>query len=386
LYRGKPVPAVAEFMIVSHFLKWVNTAKAGERAAAAGALARAYVQHDLPFEDRCAAEAALTFLLDDPSPRVRKAMAEALAMSRHAPSQVIAALSIDQPEVSGVVLARSPLLADADLIELVASGPDSAQVLIADRSSVSMELAAAIAEVACADACQALVANHGAEVAALSFRRIAERFGHIGTLREALIADRRLPADCRHMLLVMLGHALRGASLVVALMGAPRAERITRDACMRAALTLIETTDAADYPALIAHLRLRGDLTTSFLVRAVAHGKVDFFGAVLVALSGQPEHRVRSLLQNGGDVALEAAFRKAELPGAVHTILVRALKIWRDVANGKRLAGAQEVSWLMLAEIGGPEATGDLAALLKSIHLHALRDNARDHALAIAAA
>ena len=373
-------------MIVSHFLKWVNTAKAGERAAAAGALARAYAQHDLPFEDRCAAEAALTFLLDDPSPRVRKAMAEALAMSRHAPRQVVAALSIDQPEVSEVVLARSPLLNDADLIELVAMGPDRAQMLIADRSSVSMELAAAIAEVACAEACLALVANQGAEVAALSFRRIAERFGQNGALREALIADRRLPADCRHMLLVLLGQALRGALLVVALMGAPRAERITRDACTRAALTLIEATEAADYPALVAHLRLRGDLTTGFLVRAVADGKVDFFGAVLVALSGQPEHRVRSLLQDGGDVALQAAFRKAELPDAVHAVLLRALKVWRDVANGKRLAGAQEVSWLMLAEIGGQEATGELAALLKSIHLDALRGNAREHALAIAAA
>lgn len=377
---------MAELMIVSHFLKWVNTAKAGERAAAAGALARAYVQHDLPFEDRCAAEAALTLLLDDPSPRVRKAMAEALAMSRNAPPQVIAVLAADQPEVSAVVLARSPLLNDSDLIELVAAGSDEVQVLVADRPAVSMELAAAIAEVACADACQALIANHGADIAALSFRRIAERFGHIGALREMLIADRRLPADCRHMLLVMLGQALRGASLVVALIGAPRAERITRDACVKAALTLIEATDAADYPALIAHLRLRGELTTSFLVRAVANGKVDFFGAVLVALSSQPEHRVRSLLQGGGDVALQAAFRKAELPVAVHGIMVRALKVWRDVANGKRVAGAQEVSWLMLEEIGGQGATGDLATLLKSIHLDALRDNARGHALAIAAA
>ena len=60
-----------------------------ERAAAASALARAYVQKELPFEDRCAAEAALTFLLDDPSAKVRQAMAEALSMSRHAPFQVV---------------------------------------------------------------------------------------------------------------------------------------------------------------------------------------------------------------------------------------------------------------------------------------------------------
>src|SRR5688572_29057772 len=129
-------------MVVSHFLKWINTAKANERAAAASALARAYVQHDLPFEDRCAAEAALTLLLDDPSAKVRKAMAEALALSRNAPLQVISTLAGDQPEVAAVVLARSPLLTDGDLIERVASGGKTTQMLIADRPAVSMELSA----------------------------------------------------------------------------------------------------------------------------------------------------------------------------------------------------------------------------------------------------
>ena len=67
------------FMIVQHFLKWIDTAKESERAAAANALARAYIVSEMSFEDRCAAEAALTLLLDDPSPKVRQAMYEALA-------------------------------------------------------------------------------------------------------------------------------------------------------------------------------------------------------------------------------------------------------------------------------------------------------------------
>jgi uncharacterized protein (DUF2336 family) len=215
---------------------------------------------------------------------------------------------------------------------------------------------------------------------------MAERHGHVGPLREAMIADRRLPADCRHMLLVKLGEALKGSSLVVALMGASRAERLLKDACVKASLTLIDGTRAEDYAALIAHLRVRGDLTASFIIRTVAHGKVDFFGSMLVALAGQSEARVRSLLAGGSDVALSAVFRSAGLSDAVHGLLIRALKVWREVANGKRVAGAQEVSWLMLKEIGGQEAQGDLAALLKSIHLDALRENAREHALAIAAA
>jgi uncharacterized protein (DUF2336 family) len=159
-----------------------------------------------------------------------------------------------------------------------------------------------------------------------------------------------------------------------------------KDACVKASLTLIDGISAEDHAALIAHLSVRGDLTASFIIRALAHGKVDFFGSVLVTLAGQSAERVRPLLAAGSDVALAAVLRKAGLSETVHGILIRALKVWREVANGKRVAGAQEVSWLMLQELGGQEAQGDLAALLKSIHLDALRENAREHALAIAAA
>lgn len=373
-------------MVVSHFLKWLNTAKVSERAAAAAALARAYVGSELPFEDRCAAEAALTLLLDDPSSRVRAALAEAIAMSPFAPPQVVAALASDQPEVAALVIARSPLLSDADLIDRVASGQRATQVLIASRPDVSMALAAAVAEIGDADACAALLGNGGAAIAGMSFRRIAERFGDRPKMREALVADDRLPSDCRHMLLVKLGETLRGAPLVMALMGAARAEKVTKDACVKASITLVENTKAEEHAALAAHLRMRGDLTASFLVRAVAHGKVDFFGSVLVSLTGQGEERVRALLASGHDSALGALFRKAGLAQAVHVILMRALKVWREVANGRRVAGAQEVSWLMLKELGGQQAEGELAALVKSIHLDALRENARGHALAIAAA
>ena len=380
-------------MIVRHFLKWIGNARVGERAAAAGALARALLEHQIAFEDRCEVEAALTLLLDDPSPKVRAALAEALAMSPHAPPQIVAALANDQDEVAGVVLVRSPLLSDVDLIDKVASSRPSVQVLIASRPVVSMSLSAAVAEVGALEACRRLVANGGAEIASLSFRRMVERFGHEAALRESLLNDPRLPGECRHMLLVALGEALRHAPLVRALIGEARAERVTREACVRASLTLIEHTATGEHAALIEHLRLRGELTAGFLMRAIAHGKVDFLGSVLMILSGHSEARVRAILASGRDVAVSSLFASAGLAKSLHGVFLRALKVWREVAAGSRLAGAQEVTWLMLNEIGaapgqkGPaESDREIAALIKAIHLEALRENARDHALAIAAA
>lgn len=296
-------------MVIRHFLRWIGNARVSDRIAAATALSRAFLDHQLPFEDRCEAEAALTLLLDDPSPKVRAAMAEALSMSRHAPAQIIAALAADQEDVAACVLVRSPLLSDGDLIDRVAASSGRIQALIAVRPQLSMGVAAAIAEVGELDACMALVRNDGAAIATLTFRRLAERFGHEARLREALLPHPLLPGDCRHMLLVKLGEALCRSPLVQAMMGPRRAERITREACVRASLTLIEHTHAREHRALIEHLRLRGDLTAAFLVRAVTHGKVDFLGSALIALSGQTESRVRSVLSSGRDVAVRALFR-----------------------------------------------------------------------------
>lgn len=373
-------------LVVSHFLKWVNTAKVSERSAAAAALARAYVNHDLPFEDRCAAEAALTLLLDDPSSKVRLALADALSMSHHAPPQIINALASDQAEIAALVLARSPLLTDADLIDCVATGQPATQAVIARRPSVSMKLAAVIAEIGEVEACAELLANTSAAIASVSLRRIAERHGNVARIREALLANPILPPDCRHLVLVKVGEALKTAPLVIALIGRARAEHVTREACAKARITLIDGTRAEEHAALVEHLRLSGDLTPAFLVRTVAYGKIDFFGAVLAALTRQGVARVTPVLAGGRDVAVVALLRAAGLPNALHMVILKALKVWREVANGKRIAGPQEVSWLMLGELGDPAGDSDLAGLIKSIHLEALRENARGHAMAIAAA
>src|SRR5437660_4922048 len=103
-------------MIVRHFLQWVRTASAADRADATSALARAFLYSDLTPDDRIAAEGAMLMLLDDVSPLVRSALAQALAGASDAPPAVIHALAGDLPEIAAIVLERSPLLVDADLV------------------------------------------------------------------------------------------------------------------------------------------------------------------------------------------------------------------------------------------------------------------------------
>ena len=182
-------------MIVRHFLQWVRTAAASERADATSALARAFLHSDLSVDDRIAAEGALVMLLDDPSPLVRLAMAQALAASADAPAPVIFALAADQAEIASLVLESSPLLLDADLVDSVGSGESATQAAVARRRGLPRAVAAAIAEVGSPEACLTLIENDSAEVAPFSIDRIVERHGQLAAIREALLARGSRPGD-----------------------------------------------------------------------------------------------------------------------------------------------------------------------------------------------
>src|SRR5438477_58329 len=217
-------------MIVRQFISWVRNASAGERAEATRSLARAWLISDLSDDDRAAAEGALLMLLDDPSPLVRQAMANVFSRSSDAPAAIVQALSVDQPSVSLPILEHSPLLIDADLVDIVATGNDETQCAVARRVSLPASVCAAIAEVGTASAALELIENPYAELAPFSWDRIVERHGHLAAIREAMLVLEGLPAATRYALVTKLSDTL--AQFVVARnwLSADRAGRVACEA------------------------------------------------------------------------------------------------------------------------------------------------------------
>ncbi len=311
-------------MIIQDFLSWIDTAASGLRADAAHALGRAYVFREATDEMLEAMEAALTVLLDDPSPDVRFALADALATSPDAPRHVILALAADRVDIAATVIARSPVLFDSELVDLVAGCDALVQMCIAGRPTVSIAVAAAIAEVGEPEACRVLIANDGAAIARISVRRIVQRFGDDAIIRNGLLARPDLPADLRQMLIRRLGEVLGAFVTERAWVGADRARQVVGDACDRATVALAAETESDELPALVEHLRVTGQLTTSLLLRAVCAGNVGLFITAVASLSATPEARVQALAF-GNRTGLRAAYLKAKLPAAAFDAFVAAL-------------------------------------------------------------
>ena len=314
-------------MIVRQFLQWVRTAEAAERAEATSALARAYLYSDLSPDDRAAAEGAMILLLDDPSPLVRFALADALGASADAPAAVVHALVNDQPDIAMLVLERSPLLLDSDLVDSVAVGGALMQSAIARREMLPRAVSAAIAEVGSAEACLTLIENVSADIAEFSLSRIVQRFGHLAAIREALLAWADLPAAIRHTLVVKLSETLADFVVACRWMEEGRAQRIAQEACEKATVILAAEFDVSP---LVGHLRETGQLTAGLVLRSLLSGNVDFFEQALAELADLPATRVSALLHDRRAAGFKAVYERAGLPSSVYPAFRAAIEAMHD--------------------------------------------------------
>jgi uncharacterized protein (DUF2336 family) len=368
-------------MIVRQFLRWMRTAPAGERAEATGALARAYLYSDLAKDDRAAAEGAMIMLLDDPSPLVRQALAEALAGSADAPHAVIHALASDHADIATLVLARSPLLIDAELVDVVASGSCELQAAIASRVPLQSAVAAALAEVGALEACLVALENLHAAFAPASFDRLVTRFGRIGAIREAMFARADLPMTARHVLMGMLSSLLADFAVDREWLARGRADQVVRDARDRGTVAIAALGSDPDTRPLVRHLRMSGQLTAGLVLRALLSGHVAMFEDVLAELSGLPLARVQALIHGRGAAGFRAVYEKAGMPASVFPAFREALTALGEASSDEAMSSRlkRQVVERVLAQCERTDVADiePLLILMRRYAAEAAREDAR---------
>jgi uncharacterized protein (DUF2336 family) len=369
-------------MIVRQFIHWVRSAPAGERAEATRSLARAWLISDLSQDDRAGAEGALLMLLDDASPLVRQAMAEVFAHSADAPAAIVQALSLDQPSVALPVLEHSPLLIDADLVDIIATGNCEMQCAIARRINLPASVCAAIAEVGAPEAALELIENAYAELAPFSWDRIVERHGHLAAIRESMLVLEDLPAATRVALVAKLSDTL--AQFVVARhwLSADRAGRIAGEARDRSTVNIAARSRGDDMCGLVRHLRATGQLTAGLILRALLSGNLELFDAALAELSGLPQARVSALLHDRGGVSLQALLTRAGLPESTFAAFRAALEVSHEIGFVGTVGGAAILRRRMVERVlthceTDRQAAEPLLILLRRFATESAREEAR---------
>ena len=356
--------------IVRRFRLWAQRASDAERAEGASALARAWLHAGLEAALRAECAVALAGLLDDPQVAVRRAMAEAFAAARCAPRALVVALANDCSEVAAPLLARSPLLTEAELVDCVAAGDVVAQCAVARRPGLGPGPAAALCEVAPRVAALALIANPDAALTSGALRRLLERRGDDPEILQALAVRAGLPAEIEAEIAIAAAGEIAGP-------GERRARlRAERDAALAA---IAAGCSEDDMPQLVATLRLRGALTLALLLRSLLGGERGFFAAALADLTGLAPARAGGLVRDPHGAGFGAAALKAGLPPHALPLFRAALAA---IAAGGAGEGESPKADLVGAVTAACEDAGDPAlapyrSLLRRFAAEAARAEAR---------
>ncbi|GAB4072999.1 DUF2336 domain-containing protein [Ancylobacter sonchi] len=360
-------------MIVHRYLLWAKTVSDAERARGLGMLAAAYASGELDGVEPLGFEAALPVLAQDPYPPARLALAEALCRHPRLPPDLALRLAELDGEAGQMMLARSPVLNDCELIEFIETADEARYAAIATRQALSAPVAAALAEVAGEEACLALLTNPGIDLPGFSLGRIVARHGQAPALRERLLARRDLPAGVHQALIRAVANALSVFVVERGRRGAAETadtETAEEDGA-RPGVALIGRAPP-DMRALADQLQERGELTPAAALRALLAGRMRLFLEMAARLSGLPTVRAAALAADRSGDAFRILYERIDLPYGAFTAFRSTLHLLQrepyldeeDVAAGLQRRIVEEALY-QYARLGDTAARNPVVALLE---------------------
>jgi len=321
--------------ISADFFAFAREASASARAAGASSLICDYLHMDLSDDEALDVESILAILLEDPSPLVRRAIAEGLAHEAKAPRHLIVALAADQPEIAALVLQHAPHFSDAELAEMALTASVGSQLAMARRVPLAASVCAALTEAGPPCVLMELARNEKAQLSQAIMLRMLARAGDEGRLRDALMMRADAGPEVRLRLLDHVNGALSSFLKQTGWLAPERAERMLREARERAIVEISAQADDMNSPvhgaagaalSLVRHLRGQGQLTPALILRALLCGDRLMLAAALAELGERPMERVLAYLDHPAGHAFAALYEKAGLPAAMLPVFIAVLE------------------------------------------------------------
>lgn len=272
----------------------------------------------------------LELLAKDQLPSIRAVISESLKDSLDAPKHIIMALAKDAEEiVASPVLEYSPLLSEADLLEIIASGvATGALPAIASRENIGEEVSDAVAATLDIPAVAALLSNNSARVREETLDQMISQAEGIETLHEPLVM--RVDLSIRAMKRIA---GFVASSLVEKLVEKNELSKDIEKELKRHVRDRIDdgaNIDKADEKA--AHKRAKklwssGKLDEETLSEAVDGKDLSFIRMALSLMTGVHIETVEAILNSRNAKVVTALSWKAGVSMRL------AIKIQRDIAH-----------------------------------------------------
>lgn len=308
------------------FVSLTRSGDSEERGRAAHLAAQAYLAHSGPADEHAALYAALIGFLDDPSVKVRAALAYGLLHTREAPRPILLALLQDAAVISRAVAQYSPALIDVDLLGLVRDGDPAMLLATAMRDTLSLRVVDALFERGDKAVTLKLLGREDLVISPARLTQLATGVGcDDAEIRGALLARTDLPAAARLTLVQAVAGKLATARIVKGAVAPARLERLLRNATDTAMTAIGEDEAVAARKDYAVELVVGERVSARVMIHAVVNGHVLFFADCLAELAEAPREKVFTLLENGSRAALNALLARCGLKEAVRNMIARLI-------------------------------------------------------------
>jgi len=302
------------------------------RAHAAHKICRCIEEAQLSPEERTHAESILAIMAQDAAVLVRRALAVAMKNSPKLPHEIAVRLARDIETIALPIILNSPMLTDADLVEIVRTCPPAKQVAVASREILSTVVTRGIAHHGVPEAVQRAVANDNALFDEDGLNTVLNRFAGVSSITTAMVHRAELPLSITEKLVSLVAgeafdylvnhHELPPQIAIDLAMGAR--ERVTVDVIEQA----VRQKDIARF---VQQLNLNGRLSPSLLMRGLCMGQVEFVEHAMAELAGMSHQRMWLMIHDSGPLGLKAAFEHSGLPQRLFPSFRAALEVYHSI-------------------------------------------------------
>jgi uncharacterized protein (DUF2336 family) len=321
------------------------------RAETARKVATAY-KGGLSESERALADEIFRVLLKDAAERVRVALSDSLKASPNVPRDVVLGLASDVAAVATPMLQSSSVLSDADLIDIVRRHGAAHQVAIAQRATVSAEVADALADTHDETVVATLVGNEGASLRETTLQKVLDEFADSEAVHKPMVMRRSLPLSVSERLVTLVSDKLREHLVARHALPGELAAELVLESRERATVSLTDGAgDRMDVAELVRHLARNHRLTPTLALRAICMGDMAFFELALAELCNIPVVNAHTLINDEGPRGLRAICKRAGIPPDTFRFIAAAVEVARETRDDGLPGGRQRFVARMIERV-----------------------------------
>jgi uncharacterized protein (DUF2336 family) len=248
-------------------------------------------------------------LVVDMETRVREQLAQRLAKVENVPHDLVAMLANDQIDVARPLLTNSPLLRDADLVEVVRHRSQEHQLAVAMRGPLSAEVSEAIVDRGDEQVIEELLRNEDATLSRRALEYLVAESQRVDRYQEPLLQRSELPPDLAHRMFWWVSAALRKGIMDRFSVDPSMLDDAIQDAANAAIAKQPVGTPHDSASRLVEGLAEARQLDERFLVQALRGGKVAAFIAAFGYLCKVEPRMARRIVHDRSGESMAIACR-----------------------------------------------------------------------------